>query len=134
MTGEVQNLHTSSKKAKKAIQGTTVWAPHVSFWGDNEILLKSTSGLMKETIVIGNSQPVLTKRYLCLTNLIAFCDEMTGFVNMEKAMGVIYLDFHKAFNTVSVEHYTLDGWKTRWVKSWLDGWDQRTLINGSYAT
>lgn len=56
MTGERQILHTSSKKAKKTIQGTTVWTPHVSFWGNHEILLKPTAGPMKDKVVTGNSQ------------------------------------------------------------------------------
>ena len=31
-------------------------------------------------------------------------------------MGVIYFDFNKAFNAVSVEHYALDEQKTRQIK------------------
>lgn len=72
--------------------------------GDHEILLNSTSGPTKKKVANGNSQHGFTKRNSCLTNQIAFCDEMTEFVNTEKAMGVINLDFNKAFNTVSVEN------------------------------
>lgn len=50
---------------------------------------------------------------------MAFCDEMTEFVNMEKAMGVINLDFNRAFNTVSVENVLCV--MTLWMGGKLDG-------------
>ena len=37
----------------------------------------------------------------CLTNLINFCDEMTGLVDERRAVDIVYLDFSKAFDTVS---------------------------------
>ncbi|KAF4803276.1 hypothetical protein TURU_018857 [Turdus rufiventris] len=37
----------------------------------------------------------------CLTNLVFFYDQMTRLVDAEKAMGVVYLDFSKAFDTAS---------------------------------
>lgn len=87
--------------------------------GDHEILLNSMSGPMKKKVVNGNSQHGFTKRNSCLTNQIVFCDEMTEFVSMEKAMGVINLDFNKAFNTVSVENVQCV--MTLWMGRKLDG-------------
>lgn len=51
-------------------------------------------------------------------------------------MDVIYLDFSKAFNTVSHEikriiklrKCGIDEWMVRWVESWLTGGAQRVMI------
>jgi len=37
----------------------------------------------------------------CLTNLISFCDQLTCVVDEGEAVDVVYLDFSKAFDTVS---------------------------------
>jgi len=52
-----------------------------------------------------------------LTNLIVLYDGMTGWVDERRAIDVFYLDFSKAFNTVS--HNILLG-KLR--KCGLDEW------------
>ena len=58
----------------------------------------------------------------CLTNLISFYDRVTCLVDEEKVVDVVYLDFSKAFDTVShsillqklavrgLDRYTL-GWR-----------------------
>lgn len=38
---------------------------------------------------------------LCLTNLLALHDEIIGSAMKERVVGVEYLDFSKAFDTVS---------------------------------
>ncbi|GAB0177139.1 hypothetical protein GRJ2_000179100 [Grus japonensis] len=50
---------------------------------------------------------------------------------------LVYLDFSKAFDTVShsillekLAAHGLDGCKLCWVKTWLDGWAQRVVANG----
>ncbi|CAM4624675.1 unnamed protein product, partial [Caretta caretta] len=77
----------------------------------------------------------------CLTNLIAFYDEITGSVDEGKAVDVLFLDFSKAFDTVShsilaskLKKYGLDEWTTRWMKSWLDRPAQWVVINGSMSS
>ncbi|KAK4806176.1 hypothetical protein QYF61_001099 [Mycteria americana] len=42
-----------------------------------------------------------TKGKSCLTNMITFYDEMTGLVDEGRAVDIVYLDFRKAFDTVS---------------------------------
>ena len=53
------------------------------------------------------SQHRFMKSRSCLTNLISFCDQVTHLVDEGKAVDVVYLDFSKAFNTVS--HSILPG-------------------------
>ncbi|KAK4825167.1 hypothetical protein QYF61_024556 [Mycteria americana] len=73
----------------------------------------------------------------CLTNLIAFYDEMTGSVDEVRALEVVYLDFSKAFNTVCYKilieklmKYGLDKWTVRWIENWLNCWAQKVVISG----
>ena len=56
-------------------------------------------------------------------------------------MDVVYLDFSKAFDTVShsillekLAAHGLDGHTLRWVKNWLDGWAQRVAVNGGKSS
>ncbi|XP_064901183.1 uncharacterized protein LOC135577216 [Columba livia] len=59
----------------------------------------------------------------------------------ERAVDVVYLDFSKAFDTVShniligkVKKCRLDEWTVRWIENWLDGRDQRVVINGAESS
>ncbi|CAM4575853.1 unnamed protein product [Caretta caretta] len=91
------------------------------------VLKESILKHLEERKVIRNSQHGFTKQKTCLTNLIAFYDEITGSVDEGKAVDVLFLDFSKAFDTVShsilvskLKKYGLDECTTRWVESWLD--------------
>lgn len=48
----------------------------------------------------GTSQHGFTKRKSCFTNLISVSNKLTHLVDEWKVVNVIYLDFHKAFDTV----------------------------------
>ncbi|CAM4549153.1 unnamed protein product [Lepidochelys olivacea] len=96
---------------------------------------------LEESKVIRNRQPGFTKGKSCLTNLIAFYDEIIGSVDERKAVDVLFLDFSKAFDTVShsilaskLKKYGLDEWTVREIESWLDCRAQRVVINGSMAS
>lgn len=43
---------------------------------------------------------------LCLTNLVAFCDGRTGFVDERRVGHVVYLGFSKVFNAMSCNVHT----------------------------
>jgi len=58
-------------------------------------------------------------------------------VDEGKAVDIVYLDFSKAFNTVSytillqkLEACGLDRYAVCWVKNWLDSQTQRVVVNG----
>ncbi|CAM4692491.1 unnamed protein product [Lepidochelys kempii] len=106
-----------------------------------QVLKESILKHLHERKVIRNSQHGFIKGRSCLTNLIAFYDEITGSVDEGKAVDVLYLDFSKAFDTVShsilvskLRKYGLDECTIRWVESWLDCRAQRVVINGSMSS
>jgi len=94
---------------------------------DNEGFRPSQYGFMK-----GRS---------CLTNLISFHDQVTRLVDEGKAVGVISLDFSKAFDIVphsifleKLAAHGLDGCTLHWIKNWLKGRGQRVVVNGARST
>ena len=87
--------------------------------------------------MIRPSQHGFMKGRSCLTNLISFYDKVTCLVDEGKAVDVVYLDFSKAFDTVShsillekLAAHGLDRHTLHWVKNWLDGWAQRVVVKG----
>ncbi|CAM4531860.1 unnamed protein product, partial [Lepidochelys olivacea] len=105
------------------------------------VLKESILKHLNERKVIRNSQHGFAKGKSCLTNLIAFYDEITGSVDEGKAVDALFLDFSKTFDTVSpsilvskLKKYGLDGCTTGWVESWLDCRAQRVVINGSMSS
>ena len=56
---------------------------------------------MQDNRGIRPSQHEFTKGRSCLTNLISFYDLVARLVDEGKAVDVVYLDFSKAFDTVS---------------------------------
>jgi len=93
---------------------------------------------VEEKKVIRSSQHGFTKGKSCLTNLIAFYDGMTGWVVEGRAVDVAYLDFSKAFNTVShnillgkLRKCGLDEWSVRCIENWLNGRTQRVVISSA---
>ncbi|KAK4808571.1 hypothetical protein QYF61_009874 [Mycteria americana] len=83
------------------------------------------------------SQRGFRKSRSCLTNLMSFYDKVTCLVDEGKAVDVIYLDFIKAFDTVShsillekLAAHGLGRCILCWVKNWLDGRAQRVVVNG----
>ncbi|PKU38678.1 rna-directed dna polymerase from mobile element jockey- hypothetical protein [Limosa lapponica baueri] len=78
--------------------------------------------------VVVSGQHGFTKGKSCLTNLIDFYDEMTGWIDEGRTVDIVYLDFSKAFDTVShnilidkLRKCGLDEWTVRWIENWLSG-------------
>jgi len=98
-----------------------------------QLILDVISKQVEEKKVIRSSQHRFTKGKSCLTNLIAFYDGMTGWIDEGRAVDVVYLDFSKAFDTVCHSILTgklrkcgLDECTVRWTENWL-----RVFISGT---
>ena len=60
---------------------------------------------------------------------------MTHPVDEGRTVDIVYLDFSKAFNTVShsivlekLAAHGLSRYSLGWVENWLDGWAQRVVV------
>ncbi|GAB0204482.1 mitochondrial enolase superfamily member 1 [Grus japonensis] len=87
-----------------------------------------------EKVVMGRGEHGFTKGKSCLINLIAFYNSMTGCVDEGRAVDVVYLDFSKAFDTVSHNIHVskhrkcgLNERTVRWVENWPNGRAQRVV-------
>ncbi|GAB0204867.1 mitochondrial enolase superfamily member 1 [Grus japonensis] len=101
-----------------------------------QIILSAITWHLQDNKVIRPSQHGFMKGKSCLTNLISY-DKVTHLVEEGKAVDVVYLDFSKAFDTVShsilleeLAAHGLDGHILLWVKNCLDGQAQRVVVNG----
>ena len=66
-----------------------------------QIILGEITRLVRGVQGIRPSKHGFMKGRSCLTNLVAFCDWVTRLVDEGKAVDVVYLDFSKAYDTVS---------------------------------
>lgn len=66
-----------------------------------QILLSARMGHVLDNKGIRLNQHGFRKDRSCLTELVTFYDKVTCFVDEGKAVGVVYLDFSKAFAIVS---------------------------------
>jgi len=127
-TGEVSedwrkaNVTPVFKKGKKEDPGNCRPVSLTSIPGKvmQQLILEAIIKQVEEKKVIRSSQHGFTKGKSCLTNLIAFYDDVTGWADEGRAVDAVYLDFSKAFDTVS--HNILLG-KLR--KCGLDEWSLR---------
>ncbi|KAK4825499.1 hypothetical protein QYF61_000012 [Mycteria americana] len=106
-----------------------------------QIILSAITRHVENNQGIKPSQHGFRKGRSCLTNRISFYDKVTRLVDEGKAVDVVYLDFSKAFDTVShsillekLAAHGLDVCTLRWVKNWLDGQAQRVVVSGVYSS
>ncbi|PKU31932.1 rna-directed dna polymerase from mobile element jockey- hypothetical protein [Limosa lapponica baueri] len=106
-----------------------------------QLILDVISKHVDEKKVIGSVQHGFIKGKSCLTNLIVFYDGMTGWVDEGRAVDIVYLDFSKAFVSIShniligkLRKYELDEWTVRWTENWLNGRSQRVVISGAESS
>ncbi|KAK4813574.1 hypothetical protein QYF61_011803 [Mycteria americana] len=142
LTGEVPadwrlaNVMPIYKKGRKEDPGNYRAVSLTSVPGKlmEQIILSAITWHVEDNQGIKPSQHGFRKGRSCLTNLISFYNKVTHLVDEGKAVDVVYLDFSKAFDTVShsillekLAARGLDGCTLRWVKNWLDGRAQRVV-------
>jgi len=105
------------------------------------LILEVINKQVEEKKVIRSSQHRFTKGKSCLTNIIAFYDGMTAWVDEGRAVDVVYLDFSKAFDTVShnillgkLRKCGLGEWSVRWIENWLNGRTQSVFTSGTMSS
>ncbi|PKU35402.1 rna-directed dna polymerase from mobile element jockey- hypothetical protein [Limosa lapponica baueri] len=133
-TGEVPedwrkaNVIPVFKKGKKEDAGNYRLVSLTSIPGKmmEQLVLGVISKHTEEKKAIRSSQHGFTKGKSCLTNLIAFCGGITGWIDEGRALDVVYLDFSKAFDTVShsilIDKFRkcgLEEWTVTWIENWL---------------
>ena len=103
-----------------------------------QFILEVISRHVEDKKVIRNRQHGFSKGRSCLTDLVAFYNGVTGWIDEGRAVDVVYLDFSKAFDTVSHSILTgklrkcgLDEWTVRWIENWLNNRTQRVVINAA---
>jgi len=77
-----------------------------------------------------------TRRASSSTSVANRSGGMTSWVGEGRAVGAVYLDFSKAFDTVShnfllgkLRKRGLDAWSVRWIENWLNGRGQRAVTS-----
>lgn len=69
-----------------------------------------------------------------------FYNKITFFVDMDKSVDIVCLDFSKAFNRIShniflekLVSYRMGRWSAGWVGNWLTCCTQKVVIKGFYS-
>ncbi|RMC08902.1 hypothetical protein DUI87_13896 [Hirundo rustica rustica] len=149
LTGEVPgdwklaNVTPVYKKGRKEDPGNYRPVSLTSVPGKimEQFILSAITQHLQDGQGIRPSQHGFTKGRSCLTNLVSFYDQVTRLVDAGRAVDVVYLDFSKAFDTVShsilldkLAAHGLDRSTLRWVRNWLDGRAQRVMVNGAASS
>ncbi|RMB97863.1 hypothetical protein DUI87_25341 [Hirundo rustica rustica] len=100
---ELANVMPIRKKGRKEDLGNYRLISLTSMLGKimEQIILSAITQHLQDSQGIRTSQHGFWRGRSCLTNLVSFYDQVPWLVDAGKAVGVVYLDFSKAFDTVS---------------------------------
>lgn len=103
-----------------------------------KVVLGVTEKHLEDNGVISHSQKRFMKGRSRLMNIIAFYDKVTHLVDQGRPVDVIFMDFSKAFDTIShsilldqLFSIQLDKCIIEWVNNCLTGWPLRVMVNGA---
>ena len=92
---------------------------------------------LEKNSLLKNSQHGFRGKLSCTSNLLAFLEYTTSNIDNGDPVDVIYYDFSKAFDKVSINKlmqkvhaYGIRGKLYNWIKEWLTNRRQRTVIGG----
>lgn len=101
------------------------------------LVLETTSRRMNNRKIIRSSQRGFTEGKTCLTNLINFCNDMTGLVDEGRAVStwtsarpLTPSPARPSQMMFGLLMFGLDEQTARWVENWLNGWARRVAISG----
>jgi len=111
---KIASVTSVFKKGKKEDTGNYRPATSVPRNAMEQLVLDAISKQLEEKKAIRSSQHGFTKGKWCLSKFVAFYDDSTSWVDGRRAADVVYLDFSKAFDTVShnILITSLWGWMT----------------------
>ena len=91
--------------------------------------------------LINPSQHGFLKARSCLTNLLCFLEEITKLMDDGSPVGVIYLDFQKAFAKVphqrlilKLKSHGMGNSIINWIDKWLTDRRQRVVVDGEVSS
>jgi len=88
------------------------------------------------SLLVQNSEHRFRKGRSCLTNLLEFLDKVSGCVNSDDSVDIIFLDFARTINKVfhrklalKLQAHGIDGKLLDWIVQWLNNRVQRSHLN-----
>ena len=90
--------------------------------------------------LLHDSQHGFRPRHSCVSQLLSTLEDWSTVVENGDPVDAVYLDFSKAFDSVSQKHllrklktYGVTGRLLNWIRSFLSGRRQRVIVNGSIS-
>jgi len=103
------------------------------------VIMDEIAHHLNKFVLIKTSQHGFRQGHSCTTNLPAFLDQVTNYVDNGDGVDVIFLDFDKAFNRVShgqlmkFKAHGIGGEVADWIQAWLQDRKQRVCFGGAVS-